>query len=334
MKYKNIGQSSLKTSIFGLGSLHFGVFLNQHESTKLIEKAFDKGINFIETSPIYGNGTSETIVGNAIQPFKEEIFVSTKFGMKAIKREDGSFGVDVEPQNQKNIIHSVDRSLKTLNKDVIDLLQIHCFDPKEPIYKIMETLQKLKEEGQIRIIGCSNFNSNEYNAYSKVIEENGFDKIDSFQMHYNLIERRAEEELLPLCKEQNMTIIINRALARGILTGKYKNNQPLPKKSRAIVSVRVKKWLEKGTLDLISDLERFANEKGKTITELANAWLLSKHEKSLVLVGARNIQQLETSISAVDWQLSKQEFENVDKIINNQHLMKQIMSRPEVFFEK
>ncbi len=334
MKYKKIGNSSLNASVIGLGSLHFGVFMNQKESSNIINHALNRGINFIDTSPIYGNGKSESFIKNAIKDRRDEVILSTKVGLKPITREDGTFGVDVERLTKNNIESSLDKSLRALGTDYIDLYQLHAFDPETPIEETMEIVDKLIEDGKIRFIGCSNYNLEELNTVCKVVEENRWKNFSSFQVHYNLMERRAEEELVPRCRELGNTIIVNRALAKGILTGKYKLNKPLPKNSRGVISMRIRGWLDEKTLLLIQELENFAKECGHTATELAISWLLSRNPNALVLAGVRNSGHLNTWINAVGWVLSNKDMKEIDGIIEDLNLMSQVESRPDTFFEK
>lgn len=333
MKYRRLGRSSLKVSALGIGALHFGVFCDQAATTHIIDRALDLGINFIDTAPMYGNGHSETFIKNAIQDRRDEVLISTKVGLEPRIAPDGTFGVSVVPLTSEYIRNSLEKSLHALGTDYIDLYQVHAFDPKTPVEEVMETLDALVNEGKVRFIGCSNYSRIEMELMSAAATEHRWNRFASLQVHYNLIERRAEEELIPTCRALNVGVICYRALARSILTGKYMPNQPLPEGSRAKVSERVRLWLSERTLLLVAALDDFAQERGHTVAELAIAWLLTRRDISLVLAGMRNVDQLEMNIHATEWTLSNRDQAEIDIIIENFDLMSQVKAMPETFFE-
>ncbi len=333
MEYRELGHSSLMTSGLGIGGLHFGVFCDQVTTTRIIHQALGHGINFIDTAPMYGEGYSETFVKNAIRGRRHEVLLSTKVGLKPLIASDGTFGVSVAPLTKDYIRSSLEQSLRALGTDYIDLYQIHAFDPETPIEEGIETLDMLVKEGKVRFIGCSNYNHTELKLVSSVAAKRGWTQFASFQVHYNLIERRAEQDVVPACRALGLGIICNRALARGILTGKYKLNQPIPEGSRAVTSIRVRCWLSEDTLGLVAALDEFAQERGRTATELAIAWLLAQTDISVVLAGMRNLGQLETNVHATEWTLSGEELAEIDTIIKNFGLMSQVNAMPETFFE-
>lgn len=334
MKYKIIGKSGIKASVLGLGALHFGTFIDEKQSAKIINRALDLGINFIETSPIYGAGKSETIVGKAIKERRKEVIISTKVGLKAITRQDETFGNEVERLTKEHIYSSIEKSLRALGTDYVDLYQVHAFDHNTPIEETIDAMDCLIKEGKTRIIGCSNYDDTEFKLAYNAAVKNKKNHFSLFQVHHNLIERRAEDSVFPLCRQNNVGLIINRALARGILTGKYKNNMPIPENSRAKISNRVRRWLEPDMLKLVEELETFAQGYNRNAAELAIAWLLLKKEIAIVLFGARNIEQLENNINAVNWRLSKNDRNEIENIIKQSGLMQRIKSRPQTFFEK
>jgi len=290
-------------------------------------------VNFIDTAPLYGNGYSEGFIGNAIRGRRHDVVVATKVGLEPSKAKDGSFGVSVIPLSKKNILSSIEKSLRALGTDYIDLYQVHAFDSGIPIEDTMATLDGLVQEGKIRCIGCSNYLRGELGKATAAIRKGGASFV-SFQAHYNLIERRAEQEVLPDCLKYGVGIICNRPLARGILTGKYKTGQLLPQGSRAVTSYRIRRWLSESTLLLVTALEELAQRHGRTVAEMAIAWLLAQRGISVVLAGARNLQQLEVNIRATGWILSNEDLAEVDVVIEKMNLMPQVKAMPETLFEK
>lgn len=334
MQYRKLGNSSLKTSALGVGALHFGVFCDQEATTRIIQRALDLGMNFIDTAPMYGNANSESFVKNAIKGRRSEVIIGTKVGLEPHFLADGTFGVEVVALNKRNIRHSVEKSLSNLGTDYIDLYQIHAFDASTPVGETMEALEELIREGKIRFAGCSNYDDAELNDAVKAADRQKLVRLVSLQCHYNLIERRAEQAIVPTCIEKNCSIICYRALCRGILTGKYKYNQPFPEGSRAQISNRVRRWLSKETLLLTQAIENYAQKYSRTLSELAISWLLSRPGVATVLVGVRDIKQLEVCARATDWRLTKADLHEIDKTINELGMTSQVRSLPETFLEK
>jgi aryl-alcohol dehydrogenase-like predicted oxidoreductase len=330
MGYRDIG--NLKPSVLGVGGLHFGTLCDQATATSIIHRALDAGVNFIDTAPLYGDGYSEGFIGNAIKGRRHNVIIATKVGLVPSMAQDGTFGVSVIPLNKKSILSSVEGSLRALGTDYIDLFQVHAYDPNTPVEETMATLDRLVQEGKVRCIGCSNYLRGELKKATAAVRKGGV-RFASFQAHYNLIERRAEQEVFPDCHKLGVGIICNRPLSRGILTGKYKPAQPLPQDSRAVSSYRIRRWLSESTLLLVSALEELALNDGRTVAELAIAWLLAQNGVSVVLAGVRDLQQLEVNIRATNWILSSKELARIDEIIDKMNLMVQVKAMPETLFE-
>ena len=193
MLYNYIGQEKIKTSIIGIGGLHFGVYLNKLQTKRILDKALESGINFIDSAPIYGNENSQKLIGEIIKDKRKDLILGTKIGLQKIINKNGNFGVKVIKMTRKRIIENLDKSLKDLKTEYIDLFQLHAFDKSSNLEKILLTLEKLKKDGKIREIGFSNFNSRELNNSVSIAKELNL-KIATLQVHHNLIERRAEKK--------------------------------------------------------------------------------------------------------------------------------------------
>ena len=334
MEYQKLGRSGIKVSTIGLGALHFGVFLDQEETTRIVHHAIENGVNFIDTAPMYGNGNSELFLRNALKGYRHRVILSTKAGLEPVIRKDGSFGVESATLKREYVQRSVEKSLQSLGTDHIDLFQLHAFDWSTPFEETMETLRSLIQEGKIRVIGCSNYNKQEFSRALSVIDTAGHTPLSTLQCHYNVIEQRARRELIMECKERQIGVICKRALARGILTGKYEFGRPLPEGSRGAKSSRIRECLSRKTLDLVQELKSWADRHERSVVEMALAWLLSGQEISVALVGVRNIEQLNTCIRATDWTLGNGELGEIKKIIARMGLSNQVNSLPEVFLEK
>ncbi|MDD5634320.1 MAG: aldo/keto reductase, partial [Candidatus Omnitrophica bacterium] len=213
MKYRKIGNSDLEVSVVALGTWVFGGdswgVADDTMSVKVAEKAIEKGINFIDTAPVYGSGRSEEIVGKAIQNKRDKVFLATKCGLE-------QKGSSIRANLKKEFIRTeIENSLRRLKVEMIDLYQCHWPDPNTPVEETFGELNKLIKEGKIRYIGVSNFDK-------KVLEDACQQaNIVSNQVQYSILERKIEKELVPFCKEKNISILSYGALGGGILTGKY-----------------------------------------------------------------------------------------------------------------
>jgi len=334
MIFKQLGQSDLNVSQIGLGALHFGAYLSEHQSIELISYALDSGINLIDVGPLYGNGLGERIVGNAIAGCRDKVILTTKVGLARRVLNDGSFGVEVLPLTPKNIRKSLEDSLTELGTDYIDLFQFHAYDDSTSLEDSFGVMNDLVAEGKVRAVGVSNFSPDELHNAITVIKKNSWTPIVSIESHYNMIERMVEGSLEAICFEHKIGMLPYRALARGILTGKYKLGEPLPKNSRAADSWRVRDWLSKETLLLVDSLGTYAKENKTSITELSLAWLLAQRSVPSLLVGARSINQLKESINAVNWKMTEFDLINIDEIIISMDQLDKVNALPHVYFEK
>ena len=334
MKLRKIGSSSLKASSVGLGALHFGTYLNASETARLISHAESAGVNIIDTGPLYGNGQSEVIVGNAIKGKRDKFLLTTKVGLSRRTLLDGSFGVEVIPLRADAIRSSLESSLRQLGTDYIDLFQFHAFDSQTPLEESFEVMDRLVQEGKIRAVGASNYEPDELSRVISVVSQNQWSPLASLETHYNMIERRAENELCGLCKTHDIGLIPYHSLARGILTGKYKLSEDVPENSRAASSWRVSKGLTDGTLTLTNSPADYAQTLGYTLTQMSIAWLLAKQEIPTVLVGARDVSQLDDILIGTEWVLSHDDLEEIDQIIDLHKQTKFVASMPTTFLEK
>lgn len=334
MKYFQIGdRNKLYISYIGLGALHFGSFLNYKQTKSLIDYSLDNGINFIDTAPLYGNGESEIFLKKALKHHnRDKIIIATKFGLKKVMRK-GIFGVEVMRLNKKNLEKSLDESLIKMNLDHIDIFQLHAFDKKTNILETFDALKELIKKGKILNVGTSNYSPNEMKLSINAAKKINLNIVTT-QLHYNMIERKTERNILKLCKENKIHPISYRALARGILTGKYKDLNKIPKNSRASKSIRVKKWLSKDLINLLNDINEIAKSMDISMTELSLAWQFCNKIKCSTVIGARNINQMSTIIKSSKIDLSKKIYKEIDKCIEINGYKNYVKSMPEVYFEK
>ncbi len=295
----------MKFPLFGIGALHFGSFLDDEGARKIVLRALDLGVDFFDTSPLYGNGHSEEVLGRILSKVPNTAFIATKAGLAVAQRKDGQFGVEVMPMTKKNLQDSAERSLKKLCRERIDLFMLHAFDSSTHISETVSALMELHREGKINFFGCSNYNPEQLKALFRETKRQGCHIFLAAQCHYNMLERRAEHPFISLCEENRVEVIINRALARGALSGQYKAGVPYPELSRAAKSWRVRKWLNSHRLSLLDRLAELSYRNTLSLTELALMWLKKKHPKSISLIGVRNVEQLDQCLKTRDLLLNE-----------------------------
>lgn len=334
MKYRFLGNSTVRVSEICIGALHFGVYLSKEESLRLLSFGFDSGINFIDTGPLYGNGLSEGYVGEFTAKRRDKVVISTKVGLSRIERPDGSFGVTLQKLNSEGIRKSLEKSLKALNTDYIDIFQFHAFDYSTPIEESLEVIYKLIDEGKIKAFGASNYSPEELRAVIDSFDASYKDCFVALESHINIIERKVEEKVLPLCEENNISILPYRALARGILSGKYSSQNDFPAGSRANDSWRVRNSIDPDSLKILHTMSKFGEQRKVKTLDVAIAWLLRNNIIGSLVIGARDENQLSECIQATNIILSTDDFMELDTLLLDSGLMGRINSNPAVYFEQ
>jgi len=310
MEYRQLGNSDLKVSALGFGSWGIGgapFWSNEGDtaSTRAIRKAFDLGINFFDTAPVYGFGHSEELLGKALKPVRDEIILATKCGLRWEKKALGSIQ---KIATRKSIFEEIDQSLTRLQTDRIDLYQVHWPDVNTPQEETMEALLALREQGKIRHIGVSNY------TVDMMAECLPFGPIVSLQPEYSLLQRAIEKATVPFCRKNNIGIIAYSPLASGVLTGKYDEN------------TRFKDWRGKGILGeftgeaftnnivKVNQLKDIANTAGKTCAQMAINWAIHQPGLTTALIGVKNERQMEDNVQAVGWQIEPRHHDQLEEI--------------------
>ncbi len=310
MEYRKLGGSDLEISAVGFGAWGIGGHPFWHSegdgaSARAICKAYDLGINFFDTAPVYGFGRSENILGKAVKPFRDKVILATKCGLVWEKEQLGSMK---KVASRQSILDEVDQSLTRLQTDWIDLYQVHWPDENTPQEETMGALVKLKEQGKIRHIGVSNYSTLQMKECLK------YAPIVSLQPEYSLLQRSIEKDSVPFCLENNIGIIAYSPLASGVLTGKYDKN------------TRFKDWRSKGIIGVftgdgfasniakVDRLKEVAEQTGKTCGQLAINWVVAQPGLTTALVGVKNERQIEDNLGAVGWLLQPSQKNKIEEI--------------------
>ncbi len=228
----------------------------------------------------------------------------------------GAKGPNDRGASRFHIMNAVDASLRRLNTDYIDLYQIHCWDEETPLEETLQALDDLVRAGKVRYIGASNFQAWQLVLANKVAEKNQLGSFVSIQPHYHMLERGIEKELIPACIYEGIGILPYFPLAGGFLTGKYKQGIPAPEGSRGESSPYVQRYMTDSNYQVLSDLNDFAVKCGRTVNELAHAWLLAQPQVTSVISGATNVEHVKTNVLAADWALTQEGVEEIDRILS------------------
>ncbi len=296
---------ALQVSVIGLGTNNFGLSMHEDEVSPVVEEAIDSGINFFDTSDSYGE--SEVRLGRALGRHRDEVVIATKFGSAV--GEGGTGGAA-----PGYVREAIERSLRRLETDRIDLYQLHRPDPLVPIADTLGVLDELVHEGKVREIGCSNFSAAMLQEADDAVAP-GKSRFVSVQNHYNLLNRADESEVLPLCQRLGVAYLPYFPLASGLLTGKYTRGEPPPPGTRLQRwGGRAEGFLSDRNFDLIDALSGWAGDRDHTLLELAFAWLAAKSPVASVIAGATTAEQVRANVAAGNWRLSPEEVAQVDAL--------------------
>ncbi|MBZ0298735.1 MAG: aldo/keto reductase [Anaerolineae bacterium] len=301
METRKIG--SLDVSVVGLGCNNFGRRLDAERTAGVIDAALDSGINFLDTADIYGAGQSEEFIGQALRSRRSQVILATKYS----KRMEGQ-GQGAHPDYIRT---AVEASLRRLNTDYIDLYQQHDPDPDVPIADTLGALNDLVQAGKVREIGCSNFSADQIRESDSAVE-NGAARFVSVQNRYSLLHRTPEAEVLPECRRLGLAFLPFFPLESGLLTGKFRQGQPIPENTRLSGNDKV---LTEANLTLVEALIGYAEAHGHTILELAVSWLLMRPAVVSVIAGATKPEQVRANVGAAGWQMTEAELDEIEALI-------------------
>jgi aryl-alcohol dehydrogenase-like predicted oxidoreductase len=311
MQFRNLGTSGLRVSVIGLGCNNFGGRIALSASRLVVDKALECGVTFFDTADIYGNaGGSEAILGEILGARRQDIVLATKFGM--VMDEERR----LKGASRRYIMRAVEDSLRRLRTDWIDLYQLHETDPLTPIEETLRALDDLIRQGKVRYVGCSNLPAWQVVEAQWTSKSLGLNAFVSSQDEYSLLVRGIERELVPAAEAYGLGIIPYFPLASGLLSGKYKPDAPLPAGTRLASTQRLAdRYLTDENWAKVERLERFCAERGRTLLELAFAWLLARPQVASVIAGATRPEQVEQNVATAAWVLSPDDLAAVDKVL-------------------
>lgn len=308
MEYRQLGHSGLKVSALSLGTATFGgrgPFFSRwgssdlNEARRLIDISVEAGINLFDSADVYSDGAAEEILGAALKGRRDRVLIATKMTLP------GGDGPNDGGASRHRLIRSVEAALQRLDTDCIDLLQLHAFDGFTPVEEVLHTFDTLVRDGKVRYVGASNFAGWQLMKSLAVADRYGWPRYIAHQVHYSLVGRDYEWELMPLARDQNVAALVWSPLGWGRLTGKIKRGQAVPDGTRLSEVARWGLPVDDEVLFRVLDvLEELAAETGKSIAQVALNWVMQRPTVASVILGVRNEAQLRDNLGAVSWQLS------------------------------
>jgi len=318
MKYNILGNTGLLVSELCLGTMTFGGKgfweaigkSGQDVANDILARSVESGINFIDTANVYSEGQSEEITGQAIKDLKlkrDEIVLATK-----VRGRMGE-GPNQVGLSRGHIIHQVEESLKRLSTDYIDLYQIHGYDPLTPLEETIRALDDLVKSGKVRYVGCSNLAAWQLMKSLSFAQHKGLTRFESLQAYYTIAGRDLERELVPLLQDQKVGLMVWSPLAGGLLSGKYRKDQQGPEDSRR-VNFDFPPVNKERAFNIVDALVPMAEQRNCSVARLALAWLLHQEVVTSVIIGAKNTDQLDDNLKAVDIQFTEEELNQLDEL--------------------
>jgi aryl-alcohol dehydrogenase-like predicted oxidoreductase len=304
MDMRKIG--SLDASAVGLGCNNFGRRLDADKSALVVDAALDAGITFFDTADVYGDGQSEEFLGRALGQRRSQVVIATKFGNPMEGQGRGASAAYIQK--------AAEASLRRLGTDYIDLYQIHRPDPETPIAETLGALDALVKAGKVREIGCSNFSADQLREAEAAVQ-GGAARFVSVQNEYSLLHREPETDVLPECERLGLAFLPYFPLTSGLLTGKYRQGQPLPEGTRITANGPTARLLSEQNLGAVEALIQFAESRDRTILELAFSWLLRQPTVASVIAGATKGEQVRANVAAASWQLTDADLAEIDRIV-------------------
>jgi aryl-alcohol dehydrogenase-like predicted oxidoreductase len=312
MRYRQLGSSDLQVSEIALGSwLTYGVGVDDTAARACVDKAFEVGINFIDTSNVYGRGAAETFLGDVLQSRERDSYVlATKL----------FFPMDDTGENQglsrQQVFKQIDDSLRRLRTDYVDLYQCHRYDSQTPLEETMEALTEVVRQGKARYLGFSEWTAAQIRAALELSPP--LEKFVSSQPQYSILWRVPEREVIPLCAANGISQIVFSPLAQGVLTGKYKPGAPPPPDTR-MASERMgwamDRFSSEQVLQAVQRLQPIADGLGITMAQLAIAWVLREPNVAAAIIGASRPQQVEDNASASGIELDEAALAAIDEAV-------------------
>ncbi len=318
MKYKKFGNTGMFVSQLCLGTMTFGGrgfwtsigALEQETANNIVARSVEAGINFIDTANVYSEGLAEKILGQSLKDLKlerEDLIIATK-----VRGKMGE-GPNQVGLSRHHIFNSVEQSLKRLQTDYIDLYQIHGYDRLTPLEETLTALNDLVRSGKVRYIGCSNLMAWHIMKALGISNKQNISRFESLQAYYTIAGRDLERDIVPLLHDQKLALMVWSPLAGGLLSGKFKKDSSGPEGARRSTFNFPPVNMDKA-YPIIDAMDEIAKSHGVSVAQVALAWLLSKKHVTTIIIGAKNLEQLNDNIKATELELTHDELKKLNEI--------------------
>ena len=317
MRYRQLGASGVRVSVLTMGTMTFGGTggfasvgsTGVEEARRQVDRCLEAGVNLIDTANVYSDGVSEEIVGQVLDGRRDEVLVATKARMPMGE------GPNDAGLSRHHLIRECEASLRRLRTDRIDLYQVHEWDGQTPLSETLEALDDLVRAGKVRYVGCSNYAGWQLMKALGVADQRRLTRFVSQQIHYTLQAREAEYELVPVAVDQGLGILVWSPLAGGLLSGKYRRDQPGPETSRLLSGWDEPPVRDQDKLyDVVEVVVEVAKGRGVSPAQVALAWLLHRPAVTTVIIGARTSEQLADNLGAADLTLDEEELARLEEV--------------------
>ena len=308
MESRRIG--SLEVSVAGLGGNNFGRRADEHATREVVDAALDAGVTLFDTADVYGDGASEKLLGQALGTRREEVVITTKFGMR--EPPAGLSG-----GHPRWVVRAAEESLRRLGSSYLDLYLLHQPDPATPIGETLRAMNQLLQQGKVREIGCSNFSAPQLAEAAAAAKERGLRNFVCVQNEYSLLHREPEQEVLAACGSLGLAFVPYFPLASGLLSGKYRRGRPVPAKTRLGGSGErsAEEIIGENKLAMVERLATFAELHGHSLLELSLSWLAARSPVASVIAGAMSAEQVRANVAATSaWKPTEDELAAFDRL--------------------
>jgi aryl-alcohol dehydrogenase-like predicted oxidoreductase len=309
MRYRRLGDSGLAVSVVGLGCNNFGRRLDVDATRAVVAAALDAGITLLDTADVYGE--SEAFLGEVLAGRRDEVVLATKFGLPL----HGALGHDHDARGSRRYVRrAVERSLRRLRTDHIDLYQLHRPDALTPLEETLGALTELVREGKVRYLGSSNFTGWQVADADWTARTRGLERFVSAQNEYSLLDTSAEAELVPALQRFGVGLLPYYPLANGLLTGKYRRDGARPQGTR-LGEARYEGYATPERLARVEDLQRYADERGTGLLQVAVGGLAARPGVASVIAGATTAEQVRTNAAAGSWTPTADDMAALDAVL-------------------
>ena len=314
MEYRRMGRTGLKVSEICLGTMTFGYSTDEAEAKRIVDLAFDAGVNFFDTADSYGGGQSEELFGKALKGRRREAIVATKFFNPM------GPGPNDSGMSRVHIMQAVEESLTRLQMDYVDLYYIHHVDPDTPLEEMLRAMDDLVHQGKVRYIACSNYEAWRLMESLWISDCNGLARFECYQPQYSMVVRDIEEELIPLCQYKGLGVVVWSPLGGGFLTGKYKPGERVVAGTRSEDNwAYPQRYFASNSDDILMELFAVSEELDRSPAQVAVRWVLEQPAITSAIVGARTAEQARDNILAGEWQMPSEALQRLNVVSQQPH---------------